>query len=313
MGFVARRLLAESVLLVFAVREPTPGKTLAGLPELPVPGLPERESRTLLDSVVTGRLDQRVRDRILGESRGNPLALLELPRGLAGADMAGGFVGPDAGPLSSQIEQGFLRRLQSLPVEARRLLLTAAADPVGDVTLLRRAAERLGIDVDAAAAQADASELITLGTRVRFRHPLVRSAVYGAASLSERQEAHRALAESIDADVDPDRRAWHRAQAASGPDEDVAVELERSAERAQARGGIAAVAAFLERSAVLTPDPARRSQRAVEAAQAKLRAGAFESAAALLAIAAGRTPRRAQARADRPSARPDRVRAEPRQ
>jgi DNA-binding CsgD family transcriptional regulator len=288
LGFVARRLLAESVLLVFAVREPTPDKTLAGLPELAVMGLSERDSRTLLDSVVAGPLDQRVRARIVAESRGNPLALLELPRGSTAAELAGGFGPPRARELSSQIEREFLRRVEALPAEARRLMFTAAAEPVGDVRLLRRAAERLGIDVDTAAS--DVAELMSLDTGVRFRHPLVRSAAYRAASLTDRQNAHQALAESIDADVDPDRRAWHRAQAAPGPDEDVAVELERSAERAQARGGIAAVAAFLERASELTQDPARRSQRALEAAQAKFQAGAFESAAALLATARSGSP-----------------------
>ncbi len=283
LAFVARRLLAESVMLVFAVREPTPDQTLAGLPELPVKGLHERDSRTLLDSVVTGPLDQRVRDSIVAESRGNPLALLELPRGWAAAELAGGFGNPGAWPLSSQIETEFLRRVESLTAETRRLMFIAAADPVGDVRLLQRAAERLGIDVDTAAA--DAAELMTLDHGVRFRHPLVRSAVYRAASLTDRRNAHRALAESIEADIDPDRRAWHLAQAAPGPDEDVAVELERSAERAQARGGIAAMAAFRERAAELTQDPARRSQRALEAAQAKFQAGAFGPAAALLATA----------------------------
>jgi len=288
LAFVARRLHAESVMLAFAVREPTPDKTLAGLPELSVEGLPERDSRTLLDSVVTGPLDQRVRDRIIAESRGNPLALLELPRGRTAAELAGGFGHPEARPVSSQLEQEFLRRVESLAPDTRRLIFTAAADPVGDVRLLKRAAGRLGIDVDAAAAEA--AELMTLDTDVRFRHPLVRSAVYRMASLTDRQSAHRALAASIDADVDPDRRAWHLAQAAPGPDEDVAMELERSAERARARGGIAAVAAFLERASVLTQDPTRRSQRAVEAAQAKFQAGAFEPAAALLATARAGPP-----------------------
>jgi DNA-binding CsgD family transcriptional regulator/tetratricopeptide (TPR) repeat protein len=290
LGFVARRLLAESVLIVFAVREPTPAGVFAGLPELRVKGLPEGDSRALLESVVTGPLDERVRDRIVAEARGNPLALLELPRGATAAEMAGGLGHSAARPLASQIEREYLRRVESLPVETRRLLLTAAAEPLGDVSLLRRAAQRLGIDADAAASQADASELITLGAGVRFRHPLVRSAVYRAAPLTDRREAHRALAESIHPDLDPDRRAWHRALAAAGPDEDVATELERSAQRAQARGGIAAVAAFLERAAELTQDPARRSRRAVEAAQAKFQAGAFESAADLLATAEGGQP-----------------------
>lgn len=283
--FVARRLLAESVLLVFAVREPSTGEAFGSLPELPVTGLTEHDSRTLLDSVVTGPLDQQVRDRIVAESRGNPLALLELPREVTAADLAGGFGHPDAWPLSSQIEQGYLRRIQSLPTETRRLLFTAAAEPIGDVTLLRRAAERLGIDVDAAASHADAAELITLGARVRFRHPLVRSAAYRSAGPHERRQVHQALAEATDARLDPDRRAWHLADAAFGPDETVAAELERSAGRAQARGGIAAAAAFLQRATELTQDPVRRAQRAVDAAQAKLQAGAFEAAADLLATA----------------------------
>ncbi|KKD04199.1 helix-turn-helix transcriptional regulator [Streptomyces sp. WM6386] len=283
--FVARRLLAESVVLVFAVREPSAGHALGSLPELSITGLTERDSRTLLDSVVTGPLDERVRDRIVAESRGNPLALLELPRGLNAAEMAGGFERPDAWPLSSQIEQGFLRRVQALPAETRRLLLLAAAEPLGDVTLLRCAAGRLGIDPDTAVSHEGVMDLITLGNRVRFRHPLVRSAAYRAAGPLERREIHKALADATDAGLDPDRRAWHLADAASGPDETVAAELERSAGRALARGGIVAAAAFLQRATTLTQNPARRAQRAVAAAQAKLHAGAFEPAAALLATA----------------------------
>ena len=273
LAFVARRLLAEPVALVFAVREPSDGQELAGLPQLAVGGLGDGDARALLDSAIPGRLDERVRDRIVAETRGNPLALLELPRALTVAELAGGFALPDAGPLASRLEQSFLRRLQSLPVETQRLLLTAAAEPVGDVTLLWRAAERLGIGADAA-APAEAAGLIELGARVRFRHPLVRSAVYRAAALPERQEIHRALAEATDPDADPDRRAWHRAHAAVGPDEAVAGELERSADRAQGRGGIAAAAAFLKRATEVTPDPARRGARALAAAQAEFEAGA---------------------------------------
>jgi hypothetical protein len=245
--FVARRLLAEPILLVFAVREPSPGETLAGLPELLVTGLTERDSRTLLDSVVTGPLDERVRDRIVAETRGNPLALLELPRGLTAAELTG-FGSPDAQPLSSQVEQEFLRRVESLPAEAQRLVFTAAAEPVGDGTLLRRAAERLGIDVDAVVSHPDLTELITLGTRVRFRHPLVRSAAYRAASPNDLREVHQALADATDAELDPDRRAWHMARATAGPDETVAAELERSAGRARARGGVAAAGALRQRA-----------------------------------------------------------------
>jgi DNA-binding CsgD family transcriptional regulator len=283
-AFVARRLMAEPISLVFAVREPIDVPELVGLPELMIGGISGDHARELLESALPERVDERVRDRIIAESRGNPLALLELPRGLTPGELAGGFALPDARPLADRIERSFLRQVRSLPPDSQRLLLTAAAEPLGDVSLLWRTAGRLGLGPEAA-APAEGAELLQLGALVRFRHPLVRSAVYRAASLSDRQEAHRAVAESIDADIDPDRRAWHRALAAPGPDEDVAVELESSADRAQARGGIAAVAAFLERAAVLTQDPARRAQRALDAAQAKLHAGAFEPAAALVAMA----------------------------
>ena len=283
LAFVARRLLAERVGLVFAVRAASDEHELAGLPEQVVGGLSDGDARALLDSA-TGRLDERVRDRIVAETRGNPLALLELPRGLTPAELAGGFARPDASPLASQIEQSFLRQLQPLPVETRRLLLTAAAEPVGDVALLWRAVERLGIGADAA-APAVAAGLIEFGARVRFRHPLVRSAAYRAGGAGDLQEVHRALADVTDPDLDPDRRAWHRAHAAVGPDEEIAAELERSAGRAQARGGLAAAAAFLERAAMLTTEPAHRAQRALTAAQAKHQAGAPDAALELLATA----------------------------
>ena len=284
LAFVARRLLAERIAMVFAVREPTDADELDGLPELVVDGLADDDARTVLASGINGPLDTRVRDRILAETRGNPLALLELPRGLTPAELAGGFGLPDRGPLSGRIERSFLRRFESLPSDSRQLLLLAAAEPTGDVPLLWRAAERLGIGADAA-GPAEAAELLELGARVRFRHPLVRSAIYRAATQSEREAVHRALAETTDPEADPDRRAWHRAHAAAGLDEAVAGELERSAGRAQARGGIAAAAAFLERAAELTPDPAQRGTRALAAAQAKLDAGAPEAAEALLATA----------------------------
>ena len=277
LAFVARRLLAESAALVFAVREP--GGELAGLPELVVEGLGDADARALLASVIPGPLDERVRDRIVAETRGNPLALLELPRGVTPAELAGGFGLPDALPLSGRIEESFRRRLEALPADTRRLLLVAAAEPVGEPVLVWRAAERLGIGAEAAAPAATAG-LLEFGARVRFRHPLVRSAVYRAASLEDRQGVHRALAEATDPEVDPDRRAWHRAQATPGPDEEVAAELERSAGRAQARGGLAAAAAFLERAAALTPEPARRAERALAAAQAKHQAGALRRGAA---------------------------------
>jgi DNA-binding CsgD family transcriptional regulator len=284
LAFVARRLLAESVAVVFSVREPSEDQELAGLPELVVLGLSDADARALLDSVVPGRLDERVRDRIVAETRGNPLALVELPRGLTAAELAGGFGRPDVRPLASRIEQSFGRQLQSLPAETQRLLLIAAAEPVGDVTLLWRAAERLGIGADAA-APAEAAGLIELGARVRFRHPLVRAAAYRAAALPDRRRVHRALAEATDPEDDPDRRAWHRAQAAAWPDEAVADELERSAARAEGRGGVAAAAAFLERATELTPDAARRGARALAAAQAKFDVAALDVAYELLATA----------------------------
>ena len=284
LGFAARRLLAESVALVFAMRHPDDDRELGNLPVMVVGGLSAPDARGLLESATPGRLDERVRDRIVAEANGNPLALLELPKGLSVAELAGGFGRPDVRPVASLIEQSFLRRVRALPLETRRLLLTAAAEPVGDVTLVWRAAEVLGIGPDAAAPAA-ADGLIELGARLRFRHPLARSAAYRAAAPPERQEIHRALAEVTDPDADPERRAWHRAQAALGPDETVADELERSADRAQARGGIAAAAAFLERATGLTPDPARRGARALAAARAKFEAGAADAAYALLAAA----------------------------
>ena len=279
LGFVARRLAADPVGLVFAAREP--GSELAGLPELEVDGLRDDDARALLASVLAGPLDARVRDLIIAETRGNPLALLELPRGLTPAELAGGFGLPGATPLAGRIEDSFARQLDALPEQARRLLLVAAADPSGDRSLVWRAASRLGIAVQEAGPAVEAG-LVKFGASVRFRHPLVRSAAYRSASLSERQQVHAALAEVTDPIADPDRRAWHRAQAAAGPDEDVAAELERSAGRAQARGGMAAAAAFLERSVLLTADPARHAERVLAAAQASMQAGAFGKALELL-------------------------------
>jgi DNA-binding CsgD family transcriptional regulator len=284
LAFAARRLLAEPLGLLFAVREPSDDTELRGLPELRVEGIAGDDARRLLESTIRGRLDEQVVERIVAETRGNPLALLELPRGMTAAELAGGFGLLDRDALASCIEESFLRQLESLTPQTRRLLLAAAAEPLGDVTLLWRAAERLGLSFEAAAS-AQAAGLIDLGPRLRFRHPLVRSAVYGAAAPSERREVHRALAAATDPDADPDRRAWHLAHAASGPDETVAAELERSAGRAHGRGGSAAAAAFLERATELTPDPARRGARALEAARAKWACGAPEATRELLAIA----------------------------
>jgi DNA-binding CsgD family transcriptional regulator len=278
-AFVARRLLAESVVMLFAAREPS--DLFAGLPELLVEGLRGADARSLLVSVMPGRLDEGVADELLAESRGNPLALLELPRGLTAAQLAGGFALPGALSLSGRIEESFLNRLQALPAETQRLLLVAAAEPLGDSALLERAAERLGITA-AALPSAESSGLIEIDARVRFRHPLVRSAIYRAATPNDRRRVHRALGEATDARADPDRRAWHLAEGVVGFDEDVAAELERAAGRAQARGGLAAAAAFHERSALLTSDADRRGQRMLAAASAKRDSGALDAALELL-------------------------------
>jgi DNA-binding CsgD family transcriptional regulator/tetratricopeptide (TPR) repeat protein len=296
LGFVARRLAADPVGLVFGTR--VPGAELAGLPELDVAGLPETHARALLDSVLAGPLDERVRDQIVAETRGNPLALIELPRGLTPGQLAGGFGLPGAVSLSGRIRESFGRQLDALPPDTRRLLLLAAADPSGDPALVWRAAGRLGIPLRAAAPAAEA-DLAEFGARVRFRHPLLRSVAYRSAPAADRRAAHLALAEVTDPAADPDRAAWHRAQAADGPDEDVAAELERSADRAQARGGLAAAAAFLERSVLLTVDPVRRAERTLTAAQLNLEAGAFGETLELLATAeAGPLTELQSARAD---------------
>ena len=281
LGFVARRLGADPVGLVFGAR--TPGAELAGLPELAVKGLAEGDARALLESELAGPLDARVRDQIVAEAGGNPLALLELPRGLTPAELAGGFGLPSAAMLTGRIEDSFRRRLDALPGQTR-LLLLAAADPSGDPSLVWRAAGRLGLPVQEAAAPAVEAGLAEFGARVRFRHPLVRSAAYRSAPFKERQQVHGVLAEVTDLAADPDRRAWHRAQAAAGPDEEVAQELERSAGRAQARGGLAAAAAFLERAVSLSADQAHLVERALAAAQASMRAGAFDKALGLLVM-----------------------------
>src|SRR3954467_1488564 len=265
LAFVARRLLAEPLGIVFAAREP--GEELRHVPELEVQGLGNGDARALLGSAVRFMLDERVRDRVIAETHGNPLALLELSRGLTATQLAGAFGTLPAQALPGRIEEGFVRRLASLRADARLLLLVAAAEPIGDPRLLWRAAEWLGIGL-AAAEGAEVDGLLTISERVTFHHPLVRSAMYRSAAPENRRAAHLALAEVTDPDADPDRRAWHRAAAAPGPDEEVATELERSAARAQARGGLAAAAAFLERSVALTQEPAPRAQRALAAAQA---------------------------------------------
>ena len=290
LAFAARRLPAEAVLMIFAARGPD--ADLDGLPELTVEGLRHADARELLGSAVRWPLDERVADRIVAETRGNPLALLELPRGRSPAELAGGFGLPEKLPLPGRIRENFARRVESLPGQTRLLLAVAAADPTGDPALVRRAAGRLGLGVEVA-EQAEETGLLDIGGidiggiggQVVFRHPLMRSAAYRAVSRGDRRKVHAALAEVTDPQADPDRRAWHLAQAMSGPDEEVAAELERSAGRAQARGGLAAAAAFLERSMMLTAEPGRRGERALAAAQASIGAGAFDKALDLLARA----------------------------
>jgi DNA-binding CsgD family transcriptional regulator len=284
LGFVARRLLAEPVGLVFAIREPADDPDLVGLPEMRLEGLAEDDARALLETSIHGRLDERVRDRIVAETRGNPLALLELPSGLGATRLAGGFALPDATDVPARIEDYYRQRIAALPEATQQLLLLAAADAVGDATLLWRAAQALGLGRDAAEPAAVAG-VLEIATRVRFRHPLVRSAVYRAASLDERRVAHGALAAATDSERDPDRRAWHRAHAARPPDEAVAQELLDSASRAESRGGIAAAAAFLDRAVTFSEDPHERASRALAAAQAKFDAADFLAAESLLATA----------------------------
>jgi DNA-binding CsgD family transcriptional regulator/tetratricopeptide (TPR) repeat protein len=282
-AFVARRLFFDPVALVIAVRDGT-SHEFDKLPGLELRGLRESDARALLDSVLRLPVDERVRDRIVAETRGNPLALLELTRGLTPTQVAGGFGIVGTTSLSGQIEAGYVARLASLAPDTRRLVLAAAAEPVGDAVLLWRAAEQLGIASDAGAAAAEAG-LLELDSQVRFRHPLVRSAVYRSASPDERAEAHRTLAAATDPAVDPDRRAWHLAAAATEPDDDIASELEQSAGRAQARGGLAAAAAFLQRSVELTNQTGEQPRRALTAAQVCLHAGDFDAAFRMLAAA----------------------------
>jgi DNA-binding CsgD family transcriptional regulator len=284
LGFVARRLAGESIVIVFAVREPVDDRDLAGLAQLAVGPLPDADARALLASSIPGRLDESVRDRIVTEAQGNPLALLELPRSWTPAALAGGFGLPEGGSVSELIDEGFRRRIATLPDHSRRLLLVIAAEPVGDPDLIWAAATVLEIPTDAADS-AIAAGLLRADTPLGFRHPLVRSVVYQDASMSDRRTVHASLADATDRELDPDRRAWHLAAAAAGPDEDVAIELERSAGRAQARGGLAAAAAFRQRALALTQDAQRRGERALAAAEMSLGAGAFDAALGLVATA----------------------------
>ena len=284
--FVARRIAAERIVLVFALRDPTDRDLLPfdGIPVVCLGGLDEPDARALLAGSVHGPLDDGTCDRVITEARGNPLALLELA-GSTSAAWVGGFELPDVRDTTHRIEDTFRRRADSLPAPTQLLLLTAAVDPTGDVTLFRRAAAQLGIAYESA-APAEAAGLLEIDGRVQFRHPLVRSAVLRAAAPLDRRRVHGALAAATNPDADPDRRAWHQGQAVLGTDEDAAAELMRSAGRARSRGGLAAAAAFMEQAAKLTPDPAVLAGRALEAAHAKQEAGASEDALELLKVAA---------------------------
>ena len=285
LGFVARRLLADRVALLFATRDPLP--ELAGLPEFEVDGLCDDDARALLSPTVEVPLDPRVVDRIVAEAAGNPLAILELPKGRGLAELAAGMTPMATGSVTGRIEEVFQRRAADLPPDSRRLLVLVSADQLGDANKIWRAAERLDIPLNAA-GPAEEVGLLAVEPNLRFRHPLVRSAIYRAASTLDRRDAHRALAEVTNREKDPDRRAWHLAAAAIGPDVTVADELERSAGRAKERGGVAAAAAFLERSAHFTPDPVCQALRCLRAADAYLEAGAHEEARNLLKSASRR-------------------------
>lgn len=286
LAFVARRLVAERIVLMFALRDPNDRdvRPFVGLPELQLDGLEKTDAQALLAAAVGTPLDDMVRDLIIAEARGNPLAILELPKSALPAQLAGGYELPCLLSVPRRIQEGFQQRSGSLPADTQLLLLIAAADSTGDVSLLWQAAAHEGIAREAL-APAETAGLVQIDRRVRFRHPLVRSAVYAAATPPDQRRAHRVLAAVTDPQLDPDRRAWHRAQAVLGTDEEAAAELEHTAGRARCRGGLAAAAAFMEQAAMLTPDPARRAKRALEAAHAKHDAGAPEAAVALLAVA----------------------------
>jgi len=280
LAFAARHRAAGPIAALLAVRPSGMERELAGLAELVVGGLTDRDARALLATAVTSRLDERVRDQIVAEAHGNPGVLLELAAGMSPEKLAGGFGLPSAVELAPLVEESFRKQLTALPEATRRLLLVAAAEPTADPVLIWQAAGALGVRAADAAPAAEAG-LIESDGPVRFRDPLARFAVYRTASLAERQSAHQALAVT----TDPDRRRWHRGQAALGPEENLAAELERAVLTARARGGLAADAAFRERAAELTPDPGRRSRRALAAAQVKHQAGAAEGARRMLGLA----------------------------
>ena len=288
LGFVARRLYADRVGMVFAAREgEEQALVLAGLPELTVGGLAEEAAQELLARSAGTQVDRQVSWRIVADTAGNPLALVELAAELTAAELSG--TEPLDWPLRfrGRLEELYRSRVRALPGGTQTLLLLAAADPTGEPALIWNAARILGIDPGAAEA-AGAERLVSWEPRVRFRHPLIRSAAYYAFPAAARRGAHQALATVTDPEADPDRRAWHLAEAAAGPDEQVAAELERSADRARGRGGWGSGAAFLERAAALTPDEEHRARRMLAAAENRLAAGEAPAARALLGLAAPR-------------------------
>ena len=286
LSFVARRLKAEPVGLVFAAREL--GAGLTDLLQMSVKSLSDSEARALLFSALPRPLDERVAMRMLAETNGNPLALLQSARGLTPMQWAGGFGDPDVGLTTSLVDEHFARQLTALPDETRQFLLVAAAEPLGEPFLLWRAIERLGIPGDAADAARDCG-LLDIGSRVRFRHPVMRSAVYRWAGRSDLRRAHGALADVTDPRSNPERHAWHRAHAACMPDEDISAELECAAGGAGARGGLAARASFLLKAAALTPAPEQRARRALAAAEAARQAGDLGAALRTLLSAEAET------------------------
>jgi DNA-binding CsgD family transcriptional regulator len=270
LGFVARRLHADRVGLIAGVGEPAAQQVFEQLASITVDGLPDAEARELLSSVAGGALNAQVVDRILADTRNNPLALVELGTQYTADQLSGRAGRPEPLPLGQRLQEHFLRQVRSLPPDAQAFALLAAADPGGERGRLWRAAAQAGLDPDTAAAEtAEAGVLEFPGSSVRFRYPLLRSAVYHGASAVDRRQAHRAWSEESHQDL----RAWHLAAAATAPDEELAAELQQTAERAGTRGGYAARAALLRRSAELTPDDADRARREVAVAEARLMAG----------------------------------------
>jgi hypothetical protein len=284
LGFVGRRLLAESVLLLFAAREAGAERVFPALPSLTVEGLIDSDARAVLTAAVAGHLDERVRDRVVAETGGNPLALLESARGMNAVELSGGFVVPSTAALSSRLHEHYLRRVRDLPEQTRRLMLLAAADPTGDATLLWRAGRTLGVGPrDAAVAASE--QLLEIGSRCA-------SAIRWCGRLPTRPGRKRIAAPCTARSPKRQTPGWSPSDGCGtggrgqDPDESVAGELERIADAVQNRAGLTAAAAFLQRAVALSADPVRRADRALSAAQAYLHAGALDDGRRLVAEAA---------------------------